>query len=535
LIKYFGVKMKIKFFTILSIIVLASTLSFSQNYYLGVGNGTWNSDSSCSSCHSTLPDGQRGSDYPVYDTWKLTKHSQSFDSLKGELSFSCLQCHTTQDSSLVNFGANEYVVKDTSVKAGYSITNTAGFNNVKNVQCEACHGPLGTSGHTLSSDHWGFTTTNTLNYSAALCGKCHSGHSPYIEQWSTSAHSQTTSGACAITPTMKSCTRCHVAQNFILLASNPAAYKDTILVTGSAVQPLTCVACHDPHSAKYPGQLRFDITPALVICDQCHYENIDSVNINTTPHETTGPCLTGDPLFGYRYPGQTYINSAHTYAATERCVNCHVNMTPNPDGGVNTGHTFAPRVQACAGCHSDYYTTVDTSAKDGKMFDYRGVQTTTDSLINALQTKLNSMTHADSLTKLFKEANYNLAAINGEGSMGVHNTALVQKLLRDALASFTPTGVKTETQLPVKFELDQNYPNPFNPTTTIRFSIAKAGNVKIVVYDVSGKEIKTLINSYYSAGTFNITWNAMNNASGVYFYRIESGSFNTVKKMVLLK
>ena len=111
-------------------------------------------------------------------------------------------------------------------------------------------------------------------------------------------------------------------------------------------------------------------------------------------------------------------------------------MTPNPDGGVNTGHTFAPRVQACAGCHSDYYTTVDTSAKDGKMFDYRGVQTTTDSLINALQTKLNSMTHADSLTNLFKEANYNLAAINGEGSMGVHNTASCSKVIEGCSCKF---------------------------------------------------------------------------------------------------
>jgi hypothetical protein len=210
-------------------------------------------------------------------------------------------------------------------------------------------------------------------------------------------------------------------------------------------------------------------------------------------------------------------------------------MTPNADGGVNTGHTFEPRVQACAGCHSDYYTAVDTS-NHAKMFDYRGTQTTTDSLINTLQKMLNGMTHADSLTNLFKEANYNLAAINGEGSMGIHNTRLVQKLLKDAIASFSnPTAVKNNTELPAKFELSQNYPNPFNPTTTIQFTIAEAGNVKIDIYNVTGKLIQTLINSYYARGTFNVNWNAMNCASGVYFYRIETGTFSQVKKMVLLK
>jgi predicted CXXCH cytochrome family protein len=434
----------------------------------------------------------------------------------------------------LNYGADEYVVKDTSRKPNYSITDAANFNNVKNIQCETCHGAMGKADKSVADDHWGFGTTNKPNYAASLCGGCHSGHSPYLEQWSISKHAQSTTLACAITPTIKTCTRCHVAQNFVAYSKNPTTYKDTILVTGTDVQPLTCVACHDPHDAKYPGQLRFDISNTTVVCDKCHYADIDSVNINTTPHETTGPCLTGDPLFGFRYAGQSYINSAHTYAATERCVNCHVNMTANADGGVNTGHTFEPRVQACAGCHSDYYSTVDTS-NEAKKFDYRGTQSATATLINALQNKLNSMSHADSSTALFKEANYNLAAIKGDGSIGIHNTRLVQKLLKDAIASFSPTGVENGAPLPTKFELNQNYPNPFNPTTTIKFSLPQAGNVKVTIYDVTGKEVQTLVNSYYARGTFNVNWNAGSYSSGVYFYRIESGNFNMVKKMVLLK
>jgi predicted CXXCH cytochrome family protein len=521
--------MKIKLVTVLSVIILASTVSFSQNYYLGVGDGTGAQGYSCSSCHKTGNIGQ-----PVYDTWKLTKHAQAYDSLKSMLSYSCLPCHTTGfDTNTLNYGADEYVVNDTS-KLKYTITDAANFNNVKNIQCETCHGAMGTKDRAIGNDHWGFGTTNKPNYAASLCGGCHSGHSPYLEQWSVSKHAMSTSGACAITPNIKTCTKCHVAQNFVAYAKNPSTYKDTILVTGADVQPLTCVACHDPHDAKYPGQLRFDISNTTVVCDKCHYADIDSVNINTTPHETTGPCLTGDPLFGFRYAGQSYINSAHTYAASERCVNCHVNMTANADGGVNTGHTFEPRVQACAGCHSDYYTSVDTSNHE-KMFDYRGVQTTTDSLISALQTVLNNASHADSSTTLFKEANYNLAAINGEGSHGIHNTRLVQKLLKDAIASLSATGVEDKTPLPTKFELSQNYPNPFNPTTTIRFALAQSGNVKVTVYDVTGKLVQTIVNSYYARGSYNVNWNAGSYASGVYFYRIEAGSFNMVKKMVLLK
>jgi predicted CXXCH cytochrome family protein len=525
--------MKIKLLFAAFIIILTSSIAFSQDYYLGVGNGTEPQGTSCSSCHQVGNIAE-----PIYNSWKLTKHAQAYDSLKNILRYSCLKCHTTGwNDTVTNYGADEYVKADTSAPHGYVITDSVNFAKKANVQCEDCHGPLGTQDNQLSTNHWPFIqgSTNKPNYSAQLCGGCHSGHFPYFEQWSLSKHAQSTSGSCAITVGIKSCTRCHVAQNFIAYMKDPSAYKDTILVSGNDVQPLTCVACHDPHSAKNPGQLRLGISGTRVICDVCHYSSIKSVDITSIPHQTTGPCLSGDTLFGYRYPGKTYINSAHTYACTERCVNCHVNMTPNADGSNNTGHTFEPRVQACAGCHSDYYATVDT-ADPAKRFDYRGVQTTTDSLMNLLQTKLNDASSSDSSTAVFQEAQYNLLAVEGEGSRGIHNTRLVQKLLRDAIASFKTTGIKNETiNTPQNFELSQNYPNPFNPVTTIKFTIAKAGNVKIIIYDEVGRQVKTLVNSYYSQGKYSVEWNATSFASGIYFYRLVTGNFNEVKKMILLK
>ncbi len=89
--------------------------------------------------------------------------------------------------------------------------------------------------------------------------------------------------------------------------------------------------------------------------------------------------------------------------------------------------------------------------------------------------------------------------------------------------------------VPDKFFLDQNYPNPFNPVTTIAYGIPEAGNVKLKVFDMSGREINTLMNEFKDAGFYSAKFDASGLASGAYIYRVESGSFFAVLKMVLLK
>ena len=93
---------------------------------------------------------------------------------------------------------------------------------------------------------------------------------------------------------------------------------------------------------------------------------------------------------------------------------------------------------------------------------------------------------------------------------------------------------------PENFSLSQNYPNPFNPTTQIEFSLPKESIVTIKIYNILGKEIKTLVNGEKTAGEHTITWNGMNDngiqaASGTYFYRISTGNFSQVKKMIFMK
>jgi len=90
-------------------------------------------------------------------------------------------------------------------------------------------------------------------------------------------------------------------------------------------------------------------------------------------------------------------------------------------------------------------------------------------------------------------------------------------------------------QVPGEFSLEQNYPNPFNPSTSIRFGIPKQNHVKLIVYDILGREVKTLVNELRKPGIYEAVFDGTNFASGVYFYRIEAGDYTNVKKMVLIK
>jgi hypothetical protein len=97
------------------------------------------------------------------------------------------------------------------------------------------------------------------------------------------------------------------------------------------------------------------------------------------------------------------------------------------------------------------------------------------------------------------------------------------------------TGVSRDGLVPGVFALEQNYPNPFNPTTTINFSLAKSSNVKLMIYNILGQQIRTLVDTRMNAGQQSVTFDASKFASGVYFYRLEAGDFSAVKKMLLLK
>jgi hypothetical protein len=98
------------------------------------------------------------------------------------------------------------------------------------------------------------------------------------------------------------------------------------------------------------------------------------------------------------------------------------------------------------------------------------------------------------------------------------------------------TGIFHEgTNPPVSYSLSQNYPNPFNPTTAIIYQLPVNSLVRLKIYDVLGREVQTLVDRRQNAGSYSVNFKANNLPSGVYFYRLETGSYNYTKKLLLLK
>ncbi|MBZ0203382.1 MAG: T9SS type A sorting domain-containing protein [Ignavibacteria bacterium] len=136
--------------------------------------------------------------------------------------------------------------------------------------------------------------------------------------------------------------------------------------------------------------------------------------------------------------------------------------------------------------------------------------------------------------------------VTRDGGNNFQNVCALQSLSDSALKYYyndfrlcVPIGIQlVSTEIPQQFELFQNYPNPFNPATKIRFDIP-VGNGRdhsvLKIYDAIGREISALVNEELNPGTYEVSWDASNYPSGVYFYRLRSGNFTQTKKMVVIK
>ncbi len=98
------------------------------------------------------------------------------------------------------------------------------------------------------------------------------------------------------------------------------------------------------------------------------------------------------------------------------------------------------------------------------------------------------------------------------------------------------TGVKDGNKgVPASFSLNQNYPNPFNPTTTIGYDVPVRIHVTIVAYDILGRLVETLVDGERQPGHYEVTFNASRLPSGIYFYRLQAGSFSETRKLSFVK
>ncbi len=122
-------------------------------------------------------------------------------------------------------------------------------------------------------------------------------------------------------------------------------------------------------------------------------------------------------------------------------------------------------------------------------------------------------------------------------ALGTNGIMVVNGSGTNIIAFRTAVGITNQGNPVSEFSLSQNYPNPFNPATKIVFTInsANAQDIKLSVFDISGKEVEVLLNKKLNRGTFEINWNAVNYSSGIYFYKLETQLYTETKKMVLIK
>lgn len=466
-----------------------------------------------------------------------------------------------------------------------------------NIQCEACHGPG--SNHLSAIDQSKIdksVSAEVCNYCHDASGTHHvigdqwnhSGHDA-TEFDGRGFHGGHAVGAFVISADRNGCSPCHSGSGFIQWIKEGRPVDALGLPAATTIRPpatnISCAACHDPHDATNTHQLRSvesslgdgtllteDLYGTGTACMTCHRSRRDAKTYASNPSNQSahygahhGP--QADMLVGKNAPdyGIEFPTSPHGIAGGNACVDCHM-VGEKTDGNGNPlpvgGHTFNmndtegnDHVEACAPCHGN----VGSSFKDKKYYvngnadlDGNGVAQGLQLEIHGLMENLGELlphdangnvsitnSNADSvaLTPAIMRAGYVYFWVEEDRSFGIHNPAFTLALLKAAITEMGGTvDVEFENNnAPTSYTLNQNYPNPFNPTTTISFSLPEQAKVKVIIYDALGTQLEVIADDVKSAGTYNVTWNASNYASGVYFYKLEADNFVQVRKMVLMK
>jgi len=468
----------------------------------------------CEACHSggvlNAP-----STYPGYTN---TPHASFFTrAINGQVnshySKSCIQCHTLgYDTNLfaVN-GGFDYIATLYGWTFPAVLTNSnwaampAALQNLANIQCENCHGP-GTQ-HPVANGIVGNTNFISVSYGAGDCAQCHDSLNAEYEsaEWNNSVH------ASSARQTGAACVRCHTAPGFIgwataggMTAQNlyptnvicANAFSTNILTTtpNTTYEAITCQACHNPHDASNPYQLRLGYNVTLSdgtvvtnagaggFCMECHNSRNGSVTNMLAKYPSSQPNWAGGVNFGtHDSPqgdmlegvnavtyGQVIPSAPHANVVSDTCVGCHMQTIATNDpaftlaGGHSTKMSYTnslgakiPVAYVCTQCHGAV-TNFDIPAPDYVGYGYsQGIQTQVQILLNKLSTLLppkgyqaNSANYvADGLVKSpsaqtnwptqFLQAAYNWQFVYYDASLGVHNGPFAVGLLKASIGNLT--------------------------------------------------------------------------------------------------
>jgi hypothetical protein len=297
--------------------------------------------------------------------------------------------------------------------------------------------------------------------------------------------------------------------------------------------PMNCFTCHDPHAVtSTPYQIRDSLTVT---------EGQTTTTFKVTNDDNT-LCLACHAGMAGPFQGITkdmVKDPVANKAAIGNIVSKHTRHSYDPDNKNNTNGS-----SRCSKCHLaktaitakayDIHSHTFKVIEPKKTLDFRTTTTPTQGMLNSCAASCHR--NASGAVALGVGSDATLTNWTEATDIALADT------LNKAFQKWFPTvDVKQITGLsPKDYTLEQNYPNPFNPSTEIRFSLPQRSEVRLVVYNMIGQEVKTLMKGMMEPGQYTATWDATNNqgmtvGSGVYIYRLEAGKFSNVKKMIVTR
>jgi len=459
--------------------------------------GTYLGAYTCSLCHSGGAVAEN-----VYGQWNHTLHAHAFEqAINGQstdhFASRCISCHVVgydTNSSAVNGGFDDVATQlgwtfPTNVSSGNWAAMPPALQNVANVQCESCHGPGSEHAYALGNTNLSNWPRLGVTYAAGDCAQCHDSLSHHYKtaEWNNSKHAvatRTPSG-----PTRTQCVRCHTAAGFADFISTGNVYG-----SNTVYEAITCAACHDPHDATNPHQLRAapiytlpdgtTVTNAGLgaLCMQCHHSRNGEASTNIANYQQGKPTWAGGSSFGVHDStagdviegvnaityGKIIPSGSHSATITNVCVGCHMQPVAATDPAFTKagGHSFnmnysvvtngltnvVAKVDVCVKCHGpmeDFNLVRKDYNGDGVI---EGIQTEVQKLLNQLSTLLPNSTYradgnyvADGVVKSsisvktnwptkFLNGAWNWQLIGREGSMGIHNAPFSVGVLKASIA-----------------------------------------------------------------------------------------------------
>jgi hypothetical protein len=502
-------------YTVAINIVCAGT-SGSTNLTQVITAGTYLGVRTCALCHSG------GVLENIYKPWSETAHASFFtrqidggeDPATTHYASRCISCHVVgydANTNAVNGGFDDvakqlgWVFPAVLTNGNWAAMPTA-LQNLANIQCENCHGPGSEHAYALGNTNISNWPRLGVSFGAGNCAQCHDSKPNHVRniEWNASKHAvatRTPSG-----PTRAQCVRCHTAGGFAAWAdtlgtTNYTGTSNTVSMAARAYEAVTCAACHDPHAASNPYQLR---TPEFValgdganvamiedagsgaICMNCHQSRSGSYTNSLVGYPLGKPTYPGgsssfgphdnpaaemvEGVNGYTY-GQVIPSSAHRSAVSNTCAGCHMQPVAMTDPGWTKvgGHTFGmtytvvtngvtnivEKVDVCVKCHGEIESfdmiKVDYNG-DGII---EGIQTEVTKLYDKLSTLLPPSAYkanpadykADGLVKSpsvktnwpakFLQATWNYQLVKNDLSKGIHNSAYAVGLLKASIGNLT--------------------------------------------------------------------------------------------------